>query len=350
MTSLSDIPNLTPRQKLVLAAVIHHFITRAEPVSSAFINQAGNVDASPATIRNAMAQLEKFGLIEHPHTSAGRQPTDKGYRVYLDSLIKIRNLLPRERNIILRTLKNANDEKEILDIASVILSKVSNLLGIAAAPYVKDAVIKRITLVPIAGRKVMLMLSFEAGLVRNLMVEMETRIKNSKLEKIVGILNEKLSGISVAELNNIVMKEIENTIDLSIKGPVRLFTRSILKLVHAVDYDKIKIAGAGNVVKQPDFGKIEDIEGLIELVDNKKTLVHFLQERGQQQGVQVTVGNENEMGIFKTHSVITSSFALGGVKGTIGVIGPTRMEYDKLISVVDYTSRILSNTWGKLNS
>jgi heat-inducible transcriptional repressor len=175
------------------------------------------------------------------------------------------------------------------------------------------------------------------------MVELEIDIKPEQLDAISRAINEKLSGRPVSFLNNQSFLAIEKSIKSKFIGPIRIFTRSILKLLHSSDYYSIQISGTKNIMHQPEFEKIEDIEGIIELLDNKKTLVHFLHDRSERKGVYVTVGREHKLGIFKTHSVITSTFNMGGVKGTIGVIGPMRMDYSKLISVVDYTSKILGS-------
>ncbi|MBF0429847.1 MAG: heat-inducible transcription repressor HrcA [Fibrobacteria bacterium] len=336
---------LSERQKFVLSAVIQSFIARGEPVSSRFIQDTSGIKASSATIRNTMAKLEKLGLIEHPHTSAGRQPTDLGYRVYLNSLIKLEELKPSEKNIIIRQLKNITDEAEILKIASNILSDITNKLSIAATPYLKNGVITKINLVLVAEKKVMLILSISDGLIRSLMIEMEIDINYAQLEAISSILNERLVGRPVSFLNTFVINEIENVTKGSFQGPIRIFTRSIMKLMSIADYENVEVSGTKNIVKQPEFAKIEDIEGMIEFIDDKKMLVHFLHERVNKKGVYITIGREHKMSILKTHSVITSNFNLGGVNGTIGVIGHTRMDYSKLISVVDYTSRIISQNW-----
>jgi heat-inducible transcriptional repressor len=330
---------LTERQKSVLSTVIQEFITHSEPVSSKLISENSNIQASSATIRNTMAELEKLGFLEQQHTSGGRQPTDLGYRFYIDSLVQLQTLASNEKRVIDEQLQDLTHETEILRHASSILGQMTNLLGIAASHNLLEETLSQVQLISVAEKKVMLIVSLESGLVRNLMMELSIDIPAKYLESISHKITERVAGKSVSFLNRSSFNELNQQFQEEFAGPIRLFTRSILKLFQSPEYDNVEIYGTKNIIQQPEFGKIEDIEGIIELLDNKKTLVHFLHEREKYKGVQVTIGQENTVSLFKTHSVITSNYNLGGIQGTIGVIGPTRMQYSKLISVVDYTAK-----------
>ncbi|MFC1584899.1 heat-inducible transcriptional repressor HrcA [Fibrobacterota bacterium] len=335
-------PKLNERQEKVLTAVIQNFITSALPVSSRVIAGQSYIRTSSATVRNTMAQLESLGLIEHQHTSSGRQPTDLGYRVYLNSLIHIQKLRKKEKNIISKQLAKVGQEDEILRLTSVILGKITNLLGIAATTIIEEGIFERLNLIQVAEKKIMLIIAISSGLARSLMVELEMDISSSQLEAIESFINEKIAGRPVSFLNTCYFREIDKYVEGKFSSPIRIFTSSILKLLHSYNFYNVQTSGTKNIVNQPEFEKIEDVEGIIELLDDKRTLVHFLQGRTKHKGVYVTVGREHKLGIFKTHSVITSTFNLGGARGTVGVIGPMRMDYSKLISVVDYTAKILS--------
>lgn len=337
-----QLPSLSPRQKEVLNAVVQSFISQAEPISSNFLTKSFQLGASAATIRNTMAELERLGLIEHPHTSAGRLPTEKGYRYYIDTLMKLNELRAEEKKIILSHLHQAKDENEIIKATAQMLSQVSQLLGVATSETLGQNKIERLLLVRIAEKKMMVVLHLSHDLIRTLMLELTTELSDREIDYLSQILNQRFSGKSVSNLNNDFLKSLSEEAESSNIGEIRIFTSSILKLLTQKDDFQIEVSGTKNIVHQPEFERIEDIEGIIELIDNKKTLVHFLRSRHEMDGITVTVGNENQMEIFKTHSVITSNYHLGGQKGTIGVIGPTRMNYGKLISIVDYTTKLIS--------
>lgn len=334
--------NLSTRQREVLAAIVQRFVIKAEPISSKMIAEQYPLGASSATIRNTMGELERFGLIEHPHTSAGRLPTDLGYRLYIDSLLKIEELSVDEKKIILAHLNQAHEEDEVMHAAAQMLSQVTRLLGMAVATYLDDDVIERLDLIRIAEKKVMIVLRLSGKLIRSLMVELKTDLDDRALELIASVLSQRLQDKTVSMLSSQIFSDFESSAPEEFSGTIRIFTQSILKLLSPEQGSQVNIAGTKNIVQQPEFDKIEDIEGLIEIIDNRSTLVHFLQKRGDVDGVQVTIGRENSMGILQTHSVITSSYNMGGLKRTIGVIGPTRMDYSKLISVVDFTAKALS--------
>jgi len=338
---------LTLRQREVLCAVIQNFIVKAEPISSKTLASQPALSASSATIRNTMGELERLGLIEHPHTSAGRMPTDLGYRVYIDSLLKIEDLNLSDQKLILTHLEKAQQEDEIMHAAAQMLSQVTRLFGMAVATYLEDDQIEKLELIRLAEKKVMVILGLSGKLIRSLMVELKTDLSDSSLHLIASVLSQRLRGKTVSMLTEpIYTSEIHQEAE-DLSGPIRIFTHSILKLLSPSGGSQIALAGARNIVQQPDFEKIEDLEGLIEIIDNQSTLVHFLAQRDHQsptsQGVQVTVGKENQLGVLQTHSVITSSFNVGGLKKTLGVIGPTRMDYSKLISIVDFTAKTLSS-------
>lgn len=338
--------SLNLRDQKVLSAVIQQFIASAAPVSSKFIASLEGMNVSSATVRNSFAKLEKLGFLEQMHTSAGRQPTDYGYRQYLNSLENLGTLSLAEQENIKSNIIGLNHDTDLLHLTSEVLSRITNLIGIAASPFVKSGVLEFIKLVPLAETKVMLVVSLSGGLVRSLVVELDVSIPERFLNELNRVINEKISGLDVSKLNNSVIDAIESSTKVDFKGPIRIFTRSILKLVQSPSYDKVYISGAQNLIKRPEFEKIEDIEGIIELLEDKKTLVHFLQRRKESSDVTVTIGREHKMGIFKTHSVITSSYTFNGVNGTLGVIGPMRMDYSKFMSVVGFAAEMISHQDG----
>ncbi len=339
-------PDLTPRQRHVLSAIVKNFIMRAEPVSSKLLSSNASFRESSATIRKTMAELEHLGLIEHPHTSAGRLPTDLGYRTYVDDLIQLEELSQQEKELISEELGHIHEENAILQQAANLLSRISNQLGLAASPSLENGILTRLSLVPLAEKKVMLVLSISDLLIRSIMVELDIDLPPTRLLTLEQRLNEKLRGKSVSFLNSYLQSE---PIDAEREGDysdIRIFSRSILKLLGGGNTTNVQLSGTKNILTQHEFERIEDIEGILELVDSKITLVHLLRTRSEHGGVYVTIGAENEGGIFRSYSIITSTFNMGGVQGTVGVIGPKRMPYSRLISIVDYTASTLNRKLG----
>ncbi len=334
---------ISEKERLILTAIIQEYISGGAAVSSKLISELPGINASSATVRNIMMRLEKLGFLEQKHTSGGRQPTDLGYRYYIDFLVHLSELSEIEKGFLKSQLILTEPEKEIWHLTSQVLSQITNSVGIAVSPFaLKMGVLQQINLVPLAEGKVMVVISISGGLVRSMLVELSVDIPLNLLEKINRALNEKLAGKDVSKLNDFVISGLQYDFKPDFHQPIRIFSRSILKLFQAEEYEGVHVSGTQNMLKPQNFDKIEDLEGIIELLENKKTLVHFLQSRETRKDVLVTIGREHNQQLFKTHSVITSTYNYKGVQGTIGVIGPTRMDYPKLMSVVGYAARLIT--------
>ncbi len=199
---------LTQREKEVLREVVHYFILTANPVASKFLSSKHGPGLSPATIRHVMAQLEDFGFLNHPHTSAGRVPTDKGYRFYLDSLISLESLPEEEITRINDGLNSSMDFGELLSEASKLLGKVSKQLSLVSAPYLGDAVLTKIELMSLNSKKILVVISVQTGLIKTIVLEVESEVEQKKLAKINSLLNEKLSGLRLSEIRGTILERV----------------------------------------------------------------------------------------------------------------------------------------------
>lgn len=333
---------LNRRQKQVLTAIVDHYIVKAEPISSKLLSVNPIMQASSATIRNTMAELEDLGLVEAPHASAGRLPTDLGYRTYIDDLMHLEDLTPEEKLAIETELAEAGDEQELMAHAAAMLGRLTRLLGVAVSPALEMGLFRNISLVPLAENKVLLVLTVSDLVFRSVLLDSGVDTSIYRLESIARRINESMQGRPVSFLSTLLGSPGEQGSEEERKA-LGFFSRSISKLFLGQKDQEIHLSGQKEMFTQPDFEKIEDLGSVLDLLDSKITLVHFLRQRNDKEGVHVTVGEEHRDGKkLRSISVVTSAFTLGGSQGTVGVIGPKRMPYSKLISLVDFTAKTLS--------
>jgi heat-inducible transcriptional repressor len=335
---------LTDREKLVLRLVIHNYILSATPVGSRVLSKRhSELGLSPATIRNAMADLEDKGLLTHPHTSAGRVPTDLGYRIYVDDLIEFKELGKRDRDTIKKEIESipTNDIKEILAVTSKSLGKISRLLGIIVSPRFDEGVLEKIELVRVALNKLLVVISIQSGLIRTIMLEIESGLKDSQIRNAARYLNSRLSGLTFHTIRSTIEERLQpyNGADANL---IRFFVDDAATMFQMDASREYYVDGASNVLSQPEFSTTEKIRSIIEFIENKDVVVHLIEKRQEMEGISITIGEENPADAAKSLSVVTAGYRVGHVHGTLGVIGPTRMDYSRLISLVDYTARAVS--------
>jgi len=352
--------SLNPRQRQVLTALVDHYIVRAEPVSSKILSQSPILSASSATIRNTLGTLEDMGFVEQPHTSAGRLPTDLGYRAYVDELMHPEPLSDDDRAAFDRILDHEESLEARMARVAQVLADRTQLMGLVVPPP-RESVFRRLSLIRVEEGKTAMVLATSDQEVRSSWIsEGVTRVETPenpvfRLETMVDRLNEQMAGRPVSFLND-TFSRLKDAIGLKTgpkneKNEMELLDRSILKLSQERHSDDIFIAGAKNLVNRPDFAKIEDISSIFELMESKVTLVHFLRQKQDNTGVHVTVGEERrEDGhLFRSLSLVTSAFTLleGGSSGMVGVLGPKRIPYARLVPVVSYAAMTLGRPAGK---
>jgi heat-inducible transcriptional repressor len=335
---------LTEREKTVLRYVVRDFIETATPVGSRYISRRHEQDLglSSASIRNVMSDLEYLGYIDHPHTSAGRVPTDAGYRFYLDSLMELEKLSRKDQRSIRDNLDAADETDRMLKEVSRLLGKISRQLCVITPPSLHSGVFEKLELVALSGNRVMIIISITSGLVRTIMMEASSEIPREKLDDLARFLNERLSGLSLLEIRGSFaerVREVQN----EDTGLIRLFIESVDKLFTPPRIDKLHIGGAQDIVEQPEFVNAEDFRSVIELINNEEMIIHILEKHGvPPEQVKVTIGQENQDEKLRPYSVITVGYAAGGAVGSIGMIGPRRMPYYRVIPLLDYVARTVS--------
>jgi heat-inducible transcriptional repressor len=349
----SNAVELTEREKAILRYVIHQYILTASPVGSRNISKKYDLGLSPATIRNIMADLEELGYLDHPHTSAGRVPTDKGYRFYVDSLMPTPRLAKNEKELIKRSFEsNFETPDKALKIASDVLSEITNQLACVTYPKFESATLDKIRLVKLSTKRLLVVITIRSGLVRTITLELNSNVESDKLESVQKILNERLSGLTFHEIRKTLPKRLKGKRDKDVEPIIRLFLDSSDKIFSNIPgEEKAFISGVSRVVHQPEFADHEKVESIIELIENKDVIVHFIDETfSGKKKLSIAIGGETNEKRFEEYSLIVKKYKLGEVSGALGIIGPKRMEYSKTVAAIEFIAETLSKEMKKINA
>ena len=336
---------LNEREKNILRYIIQQFVLTASPVGSRNITKQYNIGLSPATVRNIMADLEDSGYINHPHTSAGRIPTDKGYRTYVDSLISIKKLGKSEKGIIDNSFENLSRETdELLKLTSKLLSKITQQLACVVYPSFDSTKLQKLQIVWISSKRILVVISIKTGMIKTITLELKSGIKQKQIESVQRLLNERLHGLSFKEIRETFEERFRDIVSDE-KTVVRLFIDSADKIfTDKATSHRLVISGVKNVLKQPEFEEPERFQSVVELLEDEEIIIHILDKKSKYKTneVQISIGSENENQKLQYYSFISKTYKIGETSGTLGIIGPKRMKYSKVIAIVDYTSKILS--------
>jgi len=342
------IANLTDREKEILKCVVENFIHNAAPVGSRNVSRQSDLNLSPATIRNVMSDLEEMELLSTPHTSAGRVPTDRAYRYYIDTLMNKEMLNDAELLSIknqIGDLKNlVNEPEEIYSETSKILGKISHMLAVVSEPLLTTGIFTKLELVSLSSTKILAVLNIRSGIVKTLMLEIDSETTKAKLDRVSAILNERLSGLTLKEIKETFTQRVE---DLKSESPelIQLFINTIDKFYDDEKGGKIYLGGTSEIITQPEFIDLKNIKSIIDLTEDRNFVVHIFQNSDLlNKSVSIKIGNENEDDKLRDLSVLTTAYSFGDVKGKIGVIGPKRMNYAKIITLLEYTSKLITES------
>jgi len=333
----------TERDRKVLQAIIRDYIQTAQPVGSRIISKKYQMGLSPATIRNVMADLEEMGFLLQPHTSAGRVPTDRAYRFYVDTILNLRRLTPEERAQIETSLipEEVQDVNEIMKRASHLLSLLSRQTGVVLAPRFGSKIFKHIEFITMREKRILVIIVSQTGEVQNKIIEADEEISQDELDRYSKYLTEIMGGLSLAEAKNRIMEELKNEKVLFDKLMFRALQLS-QKALEDEGEGNLYIDGKTNIMQSPEFADMEKIRSLLQTFEEKTKIVKLLDKALSVQGIQIFIGAENELNEMVNCSVVTAPYSRENYTlGTLGVIGPTRMDYSSIIPIVDYTARIL---------
>ncbi len=339
--------DLDERNKKVLQAVIDSYISTGAPIGSSVLCKRYDFGLSSATLRNIMAELEELGFLSHPHTSAGRIPTDQGYRFYIDGLISI----SPDVDEIDGQLRQApplqgSDVKGLMAEASQFLATLSHCAGVVVAPNEPEGQYKHIEFVRLRGREVLIIFVTTAGIVQNKLIELDERITQHELSYFSAYLDEELEQRTLPEVRRRLVEEL--------REHKQMFTRLMEETYRASqevqgrDGESVFIGGAAQMLESPEFANVEKMRAMFKAFEDKYKLLKLLDRSVTAEGIKVFIGAENPYFEVQGCSMVVSNYQAGeNVVGTLGVIGPTRMQYKQVIQVVDYTAKLLSRLLGE---
>lgn len=334
---------LTERSQNILEAIVEDYISSAEPVGSRAITRRHSFNLSPASVRNVMSDLEEMGFLCSPHASAGRIPTEKGYQYYIDSLLQIRDLSSLEKKELGRNYRfSGMKTEEIMQEVGRVLSGLSNYTGLVMAPKFSATVFRQMEFIRLSKGQVLVIYVSESGLVQNKVIETDPELSQHQLEQISNYLNEELNGLTINQVRTKLEQDLK-------EERVRFdqLRAQALNLTQAAlsdkDEDQVYVAGTSLMLEQPEFATPQQMKRMIQTLESRQLLIDLLDQSQSAQGVQIFIGSESHPAELEGCSLITSSYSnKQGVVGTLGVIGPMRMDYSQVVPIVDFTAQLVS--------
>ncbi|MDR2598488.1 MAG: heat-inducible transcriptional repressor HrcA [Holosporales bacterium] len=327
----------------IFKKLVDIYIETGEPVGSRVISKTLSSPLSPATIRNVMSDLEDLGIICSEHTSSGRKPTEKGWRFFVNALVEAADLSALEREAFLELTKNSNGRsvESILETATDILSGLSNCVSIIMTPTV-NAKIKHIDFVLLSPGRVIVVIVSERGVVENRLIEVPSDVSQRVLERATRYINTKLTGMTLDEVRNSIQDQVRCH-EEGIDELTQEIVGSGIEIIESEDGGDVFVKGRSNLVS--NSGEISDLRNLLQKLDEKKTMKKLLDQSVKGQGIQVFIGAETKSFEMFGCSVIAAPYgdSSKNLIGAIGVLGPSRMQYGRVITLVDYTAKLLGN-------
>jgi heat-inducible transcriptional repressor len=327
---------LDDRAKLLLKALVERYIADGQPVGSRTLSKASGLDLSPATIRNVMSDLEELGLIVSPHTSAGRIPTARGYRLFVDTMLTVRQGQFAEHSLA------PDQPQKVISNAANLLSNLSQFVGVVIAPR-RSSVFRHIEFLRLSERRLLVIIVTPEGDVQNRVIFTESDYSQTQLVEAANYLNSNYVGLAIEQVRERLKNEVE-----SLRSEIASLMQAAVAVSSdaiAETQDEVVISGERNLLAVTDFSNdMGHLRRAFELFEQKAQLMRLLDVAGQAEGVRIFIGGESQVVPFEDLSIVSAPYEVDGqVVGTLGVIGPTRMAYDRMIQIVDITSKLVSN-------
>ena len=335
--------SLNERERKVLEAIVQSYVETAEPVGSRVLARRFGLGVSAATIRNAMSDLEDKGYLFHPHTSAGRVPTDRAYRLYVDALMGSPRITREERDVLREGLSHGSAVTEVLRRAAEVLGVLSQELGVAVAPSLDAAVLERLDLVSVSAERLLLVLTLKSGVVRTIFVHVPGSLHPDAIVSIALVLNDRLAGLTLREIRATLtdrLRDSARTPSESELLDIFLATGEAIFDLQADAGETVVLGHTSVLADQPEFSGAR-MKSLIELTEQRDVLRRVLGQRSAG-SLTITIGGENEPQLANL-TLVTSPYRAGPLTGVIGVLGPTRMPYEKVVALVEHTSKMVGD-------
>jgi heat-inducible transcriptional repressor len=332
---------LDNRAKLLLKALVERYIADGQPVGSRTLAKAAGMELSPATIRNVMSDLEELGLITSPHTSAGRIPTARGYRLFVDTMLTVR----RDRFAPMSEMTgqgfDAGQPQRVISHAAHMLSNLSHFVGVVMAPR-RASVFRHIEFLSLSERRVLVIIVSPDGDVQNRIIHTQVNFTQSQLLEAANFLNAHYSGLAMEAVRERLKTEVD-----ALRGEIAGLMKAAVEIGAEADaaQEEVVVSGERNLLSVSEFSNdMGNLRRMFDLFEQKTQLIRLLDVSAQADGVRIYIGGESQVVPFEDLSVVTAPYEVDGqVVGTLGVIGPQRMPYERMIQIVDVTSKLVSN-------
>jgi heat-inducible transcriptional repressor len=343
--------NLDERAREILQWAISTFVSTGQPVGSRKIARHSREHLSAATVRNIMADLEEMGYLRQPHASAGRIPTDKGYRVYVDYMLKRHVISVQDREVIDRSLRHEDSTEHLMARTSQVLSAVSNNVGIVVSPPISRVALQHIQFVRLAEKRILIILVSRAGIVQNRVFHTDQDYSQTDLDQAARYITEHFRDKTLFEIKALILNMIRQEralYDAFMRRVIDLSTHTFSSTEDGTE-SEVYLDGASNLMKSPEFSDINRMRALFETIEQKSRLAYLISkciERDTQE-VRITIGTENALPGIEDCTLITSPYTIDQrTHGSLGILGPTRMEYGRAISLVEYVAGLFSRVLG----
>jgi heat-inducible transcriptional repressor len=334
---------LEPRAAELLKLLVERYIHDGQPVGSRTLSRARGLELSPATIRNIMADLDELGLVSSPHTSAGRVPTTRGYRYFVNELLAPERLSERDEAMIAAELLPHAGEGDLLQVASELLSSLTRMAGVVTVPRRNLAVLRRVEFLPLSDRRVLAILVVNQHEVQNRVLHTDRDYAADELERFANAINQHFVGQELVRLRQSLLDDVTAAkvrVDQTLLQAVAMAERALTDGGGRQDY---VLAGGSNLMAFQELGDVQRLRGLFDALDRKRELLHLFDQCLGAEGLQIFIGDESGYKVLDELSVVTAPYTVNGrVAGVLGVIGPTRMAYSRIIPLVTETARLLS--------
>lgn len=328
---------LDERAKLLLKALVERYISDGQPVGSRTLSRASGLELSPATIRNVMSDLEEMGLIVSPHTSAGRIPTARGYRLFVDTMLTVQN-----SGLVAPELPAEQPQKVIANAAQL-LSNMSQFVGVVMAPR-RSSVFKHLEFVKLSERRVLVIIVSPQGDVQNRVIFTDVEFSSTQLLEASNFINAHYAGLDIEQVRERIKQEVEQ-LRSEVASLMQAAVNVSAEVMTQAPQEQVIISGERNLLSVSDFSSdMGNLRRAFDLFEQKTQILRLLDFSSKAEGVRIYIGGESQVVPFEELSVVSAPYEVDGqVVGTLGVIGPTRMHYDKMIQIVDITSKLVSN-------
>jgi heat-inducible transcriptional repressor len=346
-----QLPELSPRAREILQWAISTFVSTGKPVGSRKLARKSRENLSAATVRNIMADLEEMGYLKQPHRSAGRVPTDKAYRLYVDSMVERRELPLRDRQVVDRGMQGDETAGDLMARTSQILSQVSRNVGIVISPPISQVALQNIQFIKLTDKRILVIVVSRSGIVQNRVIHMEEEYPASELEQAARYLTEHFLDKTLLEIIAVVHQMLgadRDLYDSFVQRAIRLSTQAFAEAL--VDFRaEVYLDGTSNLTRAPEFSDIKRMRALLETMEQRSRLAGLLNRcvKEDTEEVRITIGAENALSGIEDCTLITSRYIVDEkTQGSLGILGPTRMEYGRAISLVEYVARLVGKALG----